>query len=407
VRVGLHWWGAFAVVGLVLAASSAAGADQLAVGESGRAFVVSPSAVDRSVGAASVRLRSAAPGGRFGPWRTVLRAGRDERVMDAGVAADGSGVAVLEGGTTVRMLTFGGRLVGSARGDFAAAAVAPTGAAIVVTFHHRSDRRWRLEASVRDTGAAAFGRSEPLTGFRRRACCTSVSAAIGAHGDAVVTWSSTARPSVWAAARGRGGRFGRAQRLAASAADAPRAFVGAGGAAAVTYSTQHVPLRRSDGLQLHRAMSGSRFGPAEHVNPGGGVTAGDVAVTPSGALTVVWIGEARVHVSRAAANGPLALTAEVGSNVSARGLAVDSDDAGRTVVAWSERAGRGERATASTSPATGAPFGPPAALGRAWRAAEPLLARLIPTGGALVLWTGNRYRGPAARRTTLAVTRLP
>jgi hypothetical protein len=386
------------VVGLVLAAS--ANAQQLAVDGSGRAFAVRTTA-------STVWVRSAAPGERFGAWRTVVRAGRDERVMDAGVAASGSGVAVLEDETTVRMMSFGGRLVGSARGDFAASAVAPSGAAVVVWFHHRDDGRWRLEASVRDAGAAAFGRSEPLTGFRRRACCTSVSAAIGARGDAVVTWSSTARPSVWAAARGRGGRFGRSQRLAASAADAPRAFVGAGGAAAVTYSTQHVPLQRSDGLQLHRATSGSRFGPAEHVNPGGGVTAGDVAVAPSGALTVVWLGAARVHVSRAAANGPLAPAAELGTNVSARGLAVDSDDAGRTVVAWSERAGRGERATAAISPAIGAPFGPPTALGRAWRAAEPRLARLIPTGGALVLWKGDRYRGPVARRTTLAVTRLP
>jgi hypothetical protein len=423
VRVGLHWWGAFAVVGLVLVASSAAGADQLAVDESGRAFVVSPSAVDRSVGAASVRLRSAAPGGRFGPWRTVVRADPGERVMDAGVAADGSGMAFLQSrarsGRAVRAVAFAewGRatrpIAVSSRGgdaDFAASAVASSGAAVVVWFRHRDDGRWRLEASVRNARATAFGRGEPLTGFRHRACCTSVSAAIGDRGDAVVTWSSTARPSVWVGLRRPGRGFARAQRLSAAASDAPRAVVGAGGMATVVYSTQHVPLRASDGLQLHRAASGASFGAAEHVNPGGGVTIGDVAIAPGGALTVAWLDRVhgvRVHVSEARAAGSLAATAELGTNVGPRTFAVDTDDAGRTVVAWSERAGRSERATAAIRPATGAPFGPPAALGRAWRAAEPLLARLIPTGGALVLWKGDRYRGPAARRTTLAVTRLP
>lgn len=418
-RVGLHWWGAFVVVGLVLVASAGAGADPIAVDGSGRAFVVSPSAVDRSVGAASVRVRSAPPGGRFGPWRTVVRAGRDERVMDAAVTTTGSGIAFLQSRAlperSVVAVRFGAprRIAVSPPGgdaDFAASAVAGSGAAVVVWFRHREDGRWRLEASVRDARAAAFGRGEPLTGFVRRACCTNVTAAIGERGDAVVTWSSTARPSVWAALRRPGAGFRRAQRLAAVAADTPKAVVGAGGTAAVIYSTQHVPLRSDDGLQLHRAQTGSRFARAEHVNPGGEVTIGSVAIAPKGDVTVAWLDRvsgAHVHVSRAQANGPLSPAAELGTNVSARGLAVDTDDAGRTVIAWSERAGRSERATASISPVTGAPFEPPTALGRPWRAAEPRLARLIPTGGALVLWKGDRYRGPTARRTTLALTRLP
>jgi hypothetical protein len=343
--------------------------------------------------------------------------------MDAGVAADGSGVAFLQrrvrAGRAVRVVAFGaqGRVrrpvavsSGGSDADFAASAVASSAAAVVVWFRHREDGRWRLEASVRDAGAAAFGRGEPLTGFVRRACCTSVTAAIGDRGDAVVTWSSTARPSVWAALRRPGGGFRRPQRLAAVAADAPKAVVGAGGTAAVIYSTQHVPLRTEDGLQLHRAPNGGRFAGAEHVNPGGGVTISGVAIAPRGDVTVAWLDRvsgAHVHVSTAGANGPLSLAAELGTNVSARGLAVDTDAAGRTVVAWSERAGRSERATASIRPATGAAFGPPRALGRPWRAVEPRLARLIPTDGALVLWKGERYRGPTARRSTLAVTRLP
>jgi hypothetical protein len=344
--------------------------------------------------------------------------------MDAGVAAGGSGVAFLQSrGRTVRVVAFGARgRVGTpvavpSRGgdaDFAASAVAGSGAAVVVWFRHRGDGRWRLEASIRDAGAAGFGRGEPLSGFIRRACCTSVTAAIGERGDAVVTWSSTARSSVWAALRRPGRGFRSAQRLTAAASDAPRAAVGAGGAAAVIYSTQHVPLRASDGLQLHRAASGGSFGSAEHVNPGGGVTIGDVAVAPDGDLTVAWLDRvhgARVHVSDAPATERLAASAELGTDVSPRALALATDDAGRAVVAWSQRTpSKGsyrEQAQAATRPATTAPFGPPTALGHPWRAAEPQLAHLVPGGGALVLWKGSRYDGPTARRTALAVTRLP
>jgi hypothetical protein len=413
VRVRFHWWGGLLVVGLALAAS--ARADEIVVGASGRAFVVSPGA--------AVRVRSAAPGAPFGPWRTVVRAGRDERVMDAGVAADGSGVAVLESAArALQVAAFAPRgrverpvaLSSDAGGaDFAASAVAPSGAAIVVWFRHRDDGRWRLEASVRDAGGAAFGRAEPISRFVRRPCCTGVSTAIGDRGHAVVAWSSTSYPAVWAALRAPGRGFRRVQRLTRSASGAPKAVVGAGGTAAVIYSTQHVPLRASDGLQLHRAGGGS-FGPAEHVNPGGGVTTGDVAVAPSGDVIVAWADKVhgtRVHVSDAAAGGPLSVAAELGSEVSLRAVAVANDASGRAVVAWSQRAASDgsyrEQAEAATRGAAGAPFGPPTALGRPWRAAEPQQVRLIPGAGALVLWKGSRYDGPTARRTALAVTRLP
>jgi hypothetical protein len=414
VTVRFHWWGGLLVVGLVLAAS--APADDMVVGASGRAFVVSPGA--------AVRVRSAAPGEPFGRWRTVVRTARDARVMDAGVAADGSGVAFLQSRAgpqrSVRVVAFGARerirgpvAVSPAGADFAASAVAPSGAAVVVWFRHRDDGRWRLEASVRDPDAAAFGRAEPISRFVRRPCCTTVSAAIGARGHAAVAWSSTARPAVWAALRAPGRGFRRAQRLARSASDAPKAVVGAGGTAAVIYSTQHVPLRASDGLQLRRAGGGS-FGPAEHVNPGGGVTIGDVAIAPSGEVIVAWTDKvhgARVHVADAPAGGPLSVAAELGSDVSPRAVAVANDAGGRAVVAWSQRAPSAgpyrEQAEAATRDATGAPFGPATPLGRPWRAADPQLARLVPGGGALVLWKGSRYGGPTARRTALAVTRLP
>jgi hypothetical protein len=414
------------LVGCLLAVSARAGAEQLAVDGSGRAFLVSPTRSDRSATFSSVRLRSAAPGVGFGRWRTVARARRGDRFVDAGVAADGGGLILAQrdrgAGRSIRAVAFtaSGRTARSVAvsphggdADFAASAVASTGAAVIVWFRHREDGRWRLEASVREAGAAAFGRGEALSGFVRRACCTSVTAAIGERGEAVVAWSSTSRPSVWAALHRPGSGFRHAQRLTAAASDTPRAVVGAGGTAAVIYSTQHVPLHATDGLQLHRAANGS-FGAAEHVNPGGGVTIGDVAITPGGDLAVAWLDRvhgARVHVSEARAGSPLAATAELGTNVSPHRLALATDDAGRAVVAWSERASTTaayrEQAKAATRQASGAPFGPPTALGHPWRAAQPQLARLVPGGGALVLWQGSRYDGPTARRTALAVTRLP
>jgi hypothetical protein len=356
-----------------------------------------------------------------------MRPGAGDRPVDAGVAADGSGVIVLQrvrgARRSVRAVAFGPRgapgrpiaLSGPGeRADFAASAVAPSGAAVVVWFGHRGAGRWRLEAATRAPGARGFGAPEPLSSFVRRACCTSVSVAIGERGDAVATWSSTARPAVWAALRSPGRAFRAPQRLAADASDLPRVVVGAGGAAALMYSTQHVPLRAGDGLQLHRAPPGGGFGPAEHVNGGGGVTIAAAAVTAAGRVLVAWsdrVHGARVHVSEAAAGAPLAASAELGEDVRPRHLAVAADDLGRAVVAWSQRASttpaHRERAVAAMRVAGGAPFGAAVALGGPWRAAEPGRAALVPGGGALVLWGAARYGGPAQRRTALLVTRLP
>jgi hypothetical protein len=381
------------VLPLVLAAS--AGAQRLAVDRSGKAFAVDASA-------SSVRVASARPDGPIGPWRTVVRAADGERVMDAAVGAGGRGIAVLQRGRTLRVVTLAGRVVGGAEADSAASAVAPNGAAIVVWFRHREDGRWRLEASVRDARARRFGAPQPLTPFVRRACCTTVSAAIGQRGRAVVTWTSSSRPAVWAALRDPGRRFGRSERLSAAAADAPKAVVG--GVAAVVYSTQHVPLRPSDGLQVRRATRG-RFGPAEHVNPGGGVTVADIAITTAGRVAVAWTDDVhgdRVHVSEAQPAGPLRATAELGTEVSSRALAVDADDEGRAVVAWSQRVSAArEQIRAATRATDSAPFEPAASLGHAWPTTEPEEARLAPTG-AVLLW-----RRETARRTALAVERLP
>jgi hypothetical protein len=201
--------------------------------------------------------------------------------------------------------------------------------------------------------------------------------------------------------------------LTTNSSDAPRAVVGAGGTAAVIYSVQRVPPRPSDGLRVHRAVRGGAFGPAEQVNPGGGVTIGEATVTPGGRVLVGWIDGARasVHVSEAAPGGPLVDAGELGTNVTPGGLAVAADDDGRAAVAWpqlvsTEPAPR-ERAVAAMRPGRGAPFGPAVALGRPWRTAQPEMVRLVPRGGALVVWKGAVFGTPARRRTALAVTRLP
>ncbi len=217
---------------------------------------------------------------------------------------------------------------------------------------------------------------------------------------------------MWAALRGATRRFGSARLLARDASDAPRAVVGDGGAVALVYSTQHVPLRARDGLQLRRASAAGAFGPAEHVNPGGGVTIAGTAVTPAGRVLLAWrdqVHGARVHLSEAAPGQPLAAIGELGADVSAAPIAVAAADDGRAVVAWSQRvSARREQAFAALRPApVGAPaFAAPVALGTAWSAATIGPARLLPSGGALIAWNGARFGPAARRRAALLVARL-
>jgi hypothetical protein len=416
---------------LALVAAAPAGAAQviaprdvsaaLAVARDGRAFVVSPSARPDSGTLPGVRRRSAPPSAAFGPSRALMRSSAVNRAVDAGVAADGSGLVVVQSRRSVRAVAFdpGGRLgrpqslsVRRARADFAASAVAPSGAAVVVWFRHRG-ARWRLEAATREPNGARFGPPQALSDFVRRPCCTSVSVSIGARGDAAATWTSTARPAVWAALRGATESFGAPRLLARDASDAPRAVVGDGGVVALTYSTQHVPLRAPDGLQLRRATSTSAFGPAEHVNPGGGATIAGVAVTPAGRVLLAWrdqVHGARVHLSEAAPGQPLAAVGELGADVSAKPMAVAAADDGRAIVAWSQRvSARREQAFGALRPAgSAAPaFATAVALGTAWPAATIGVARLLPGNGALVAWNGARFGPPTQRRSALLVTRLP
>ena len=136
------------VLALVLAAPASAAqviaprdvAARLAVGPDGRAFVVSPSARPDSHALSSIHRRTARPGAAFGPSRALMGSAAGARPVDAGVAADGSGVIIVQAHRSVRAVAFGaGGALGrpaalsapGARADFAAAAVAPSGAAVV------------------------------------------------------------------------------------------------------------------------------------------------------------------------------------------------------------------------------------------------------------------------------------
>ena len=283
--------------------------------------------------------------------------------MDAAVASDGSGAIVVQSGRRVGVVTFDARgRVGApsvvSRGrtaDFAASAVARGGAAVVVWFRHTRARRWRLEAAVRDPGAAAFGAPQPLSRFVRRACCTHVSVAIDDRGDAVAAWRSTSHPALWTSLRRAGESFRPAQRLSEDSSDVPKVAIGAGGTAAVLYSLQRVPVRADDGLRLQRAEPGGAFGAPEVVNPGGGVTIGEAAITPSGRVLVAWVDHAgaRVRVSESEPGAPLVETGAVGAGVAPRAVAVAAADDGRAVVAWSQQVGVGGRTPSSRWPRHG------------------------------------------------------
>ena len=262
------------------------------------------------------------PGAVFGPARLLMRSSRPDRALAAGVAADGRGVIVVQSlrraSRRVRVVTFtrqgrvGRPVTVSPRGgraDFAASAVARSGAAVVVWFRHRSDRRWRLEAAVRAPGRAAFGAPQRVSAFIQRACCTTVSVGIGDRGDAVAAWTSTSRPGVWAAARSPGRRFRRPQRLAEGRATFPGSSSARAERRSLIHAIQHVPRRVDDGLQLYRAASGGAFGAAEQVDPACGASSAEVVVTPAGRVLVACVDRgddprgARVRIAEAGPGG--------------------------------------------------------------------------------------------------------
>ena len=137
------------------------------------------------------------------------------------------------------------------------------------------------------------------------------------------------------------------------------------------------------------------------------MTLGNVTVTRAGRTAVAWIEPtaARVRLSEAGPRMPLGAGAVLGADAASRAPVVAADDDGRTVVAWTARApsrrSLDERVVAATRVASTAGFGPPVALGAPWPVGAPRAVRLIPGGGALVLWTGT-----GRRRSAHTLTRL-
>ena len=228
---------------------------------------------ERATGLRDAARRAPARGARrarpSAPSQALMRSSGADRAVDAGVAADGSGVIVVQRarGASVPRGRVRRRAGGSAgrwrcrrrapartsrrRRSRPAARRSSSGSATAA-------RRWRLEAATREPGRARFGAPGRSRRFVRRPCCTSVSVAIGARGDAAATWTLDLAPRGVGRAARRRAAFRAPRRLASDASDAPRVVVGDGGTVALTYSTQHVPLRAADGLQLRRAPAAAR-----------------------------------------------------------------------------------------------------------------------------------------------------
>ena len=230
-----------------------------------------------------------------------------------------------------------------------------------------------------------------------------------------MTWTSTSRAAVWAAMRDPGLGFRGPQMLTVNAGSMRpvRRWAPGGPRRSSTASSTCRPARATASSCIEPSGAVHSVRP-EEVDPGNGVTIGEATGTPGGRVLV---GLDRPSASEpctcseAAPGGPLVDAGELGANVASARVAVAADDDGRAAVAWSELVSTEpmprERTVAALRPGGGAPFGRAVALGRSWRAPSPVTARLLPDGVAMVVWTGDRFTGPARRRTALAVTRLP
>jgi hypothetical protein len=168
-------------------------------------------------------VAAAAPGAAFAPPRAILPPDDADRLAEAGVAASGETVAVAlrtRGGhrrvrativapggsrTPLRTISFNAHSARQPR-----LAVAPSGEAVAAWLQY-DGARWRVAAAVRPAGAARFDR--PVTLSEPLARTTFAAVAIGAGGDALVSWQT--RATLYAALRPATRAFGTPQALAA------------------------------------------------------------------------------------------------------------------------------------------------------------------------------------------------
>ena len=281
-------WGLAALLAAAAVPANAAAAQVIAprdvsaavaVGRDGRAFVVSPSARPDSGTLSPVRRRCAARGSAFGPSRVLLARGRRRAARRRRVAADGSGVIVLQRGRSVRTAAFaaGGRVGPSTRSPRAAPApTSPPRPSL-----RAAPRSWSGTATAtRGAGgwrprpraeAARFGAPRPISAFARRPCCTG---RVGGDRRARrrrggVDVDGSAPPCGRAAPRG--------PRLPRAAAPRRRRRRPAGRrcrgrerrSGADLQHPARPPARDRRAPAAPAQQPGGAFGPAEHVNPHG------------------------------------------------------------------------------------------------------------------------------------------
>jgi hypothetical protein len=431
--------------------ADAAGAEQLlprtvdwgahmTVAPDGTASIVGRYSGDESRLAPELNLRRARPGAAFGAPVRLARQSRIDRAACAGVAGDGTGIVVLERARRphprrVRVRNFhaegaaGPARTLSAPGGTArhvACAVADSGAAVVVWLQHEGGGRWHLEAAVRDPGKATFNPPVAISGHVKGGG-TGAEVAVGDRGDVLVGWydqdgREEKRPPALVV-RPAGAAFGATRRLSSRFGGGRlHLAVGARGHGVMAYSAAENDHR----VAVYRLEPGAPdagnpqpLGQSPFEGRGGAIA---VSLAPGGRLMLIWeqaptsTADAEIAVFEAEPDAALRQVAVLGSDVSESGFTAAVGDDGRALVAWAEHTSdRGpggtaqERPFAALRPSSGAPFAAQTVLGKPHLNTAPYAARLVPQGGALVLWgafeSGDFDRDAALR--TSAVARVP
>ena len=272
-------------LGLLLAAAVPM---DFAVDDAGRTFEVAQTA-------SSVEWRVAAPGESFGPRRTLLRTRSPDRSVRAAVAADGGGVIAFQSGVS-RRAAGARRWIRRPRTGRPAARRGP-GAPRWTS--QRS--RWRV-AAPRSSCGSGIGRTG--AGDSRRPCATRAPPRSARRGPCRRCSACRAAPPLRPRSgiramlsspgarrsdRRRGRRCARrASGFARRSGWRPSRVTSLGPRSAPTgprrSSTAPSAFRcvPATGCACTGRSSGEPFGAAEIVNPGGGVTLGNLTVTPAG-----------------------------------------------------------------------------------------------------------------------------
>lgn len=332
-------------------------------------------------------VRTASPGAAFAPVRPLETPGYG--VVRVGVDAAGTTTALLERDQRYSVSTDGApRVALSVRRSRAAdLAVAPGGAA-VVAWLERDGGRWRVAAAMREGGV--FGPAERVSGPVPGD--TQIIAAVGSRGDALLAWTESSeygKPG-FAAVRRPGGRFRAPVEVTRRTARFLPA-VGEDGTILLALSRQgpydvrvfHGRLTRPQTIRCYSGLHAATVAPD-----------GRALVLCQRRRLETWEGRGRLRRTARLPTGPLSGAAEV--DVAADGSAL---------VTWS-RAGDGpyasDRVMAALRSGEGA-FAAPVAITADFPAVEPVAAKLLSGGGAVVIAETFGEGG----RSMLAIRHVP